>query len=235
MDFIRAFGYVQVEGKSQVNIDDLKRQERVIRGFSAENGIILDQIYNEKCCSSNVDNRIALAKMFISLDLNEQDIKTVVIECMERLSSEFALQEIIVHDLREKGYNLLCVRECKELQHEDTGQKLVRDAVSVAAAYHKQMYDLKMRAWREFIQQVERKRVGEEGAARSAHRRKPTAVSPEIAKEIKKLRCKMPGCKQMSCQEIADLLNHMGHSTSNGRPFNSQIIRAVLKRPQRTY
>jgi len=67
---MKAFGYIRVSGKGQIDGDGLTRQEEAIRQYAAANGFEIAEIYREEGISGTQESRPALAKMMVSMEQN---------------------------------------------------------------------------------------------------------------------------------------------------------------------
>ncbi len=86
---MKAYGYLRVSGKSQVDGDGLIRQEQAISDYAASHGIEVAGIFREEGVSGTKENRIALAEMMLSLDasINHEEHEGHG-DCMKRRSKK---------------------------------------------------------------------------------------------------------------------------------------------------
>jgi DNA invertase Pin-like site-specific DNA recombinase len=218
----KIFGYIRVSGKGQVGGDGFPRQEKAIREYAKLNNLEIVQIFKEKGVSGTVADRPELAKLLISLEKNGHGIKTVIVENMTRLARDLMVQEAIVNDLKKQGFDLISVQDGSDLLSNDPTRKLVRQVLGAIAEYDKQMIVLKLRVARE------RKRVSE---GKCEGRKSYKEINPHIIQEIKTLRRKPRGIKKKKTfNEIAEILNDRGNTTSSGKPFTAMNVHKILKR-----
>jgi DNA invertase Pin-like site-specific DNA recombinase len=216
----KAYGYIRVSGQGQVDGDGLVRQEKAIMDYAAANGITMHHIFREEGVSGTLEQRPALARLLIDLEENGHDIKTVLIERMDRLARDLMVQEAIISDLQKKGFDLISATEGKDLLSDDPTRKLVRQVLGAIAEYDKTMTVLKLRAARE----RKRAKVGKcEG------RKSYTEAMPEVIKEIRRLRRKRKGMPKRTFIKVADELNANGFKTMTGKPFTGQVVQNILQ------
>jgi DNA invertase Pin-like site-specific DNA recombinase len=63
----KAYGYIRVSGKGQINGDGFARQTKAINDYAKSNGFEIVRIYKEKGVSGTIKNSPALTDMMISL------------------------------------------------------------------------------------------------------------------------------------------------------------------------
>ena len=216
----KAYGYIRVSGQGQVDGDGFVRQEKAIRDYAQANGITMHHIFREEGVSGTLEQRPALARLLIDLEENGHDIKTVLIERIDRLARDLMVQEAIIGDLQKKGFDLISATEGDDLLSEDPTRKLVRQVLGAIAEYDKTMTVLKLRAARE----RKRAKVGKcEG------RKSYSEAMPGVIKEIRRLRRKRKGMPRRTFIKVADELNRSGFKTMTGKPFTGQIVQNILQ------
>jgi len=218
---MKAFAYLRVSGKGQVEGDGFSRQEKAIADYAQANGITVEQTFREEGVSGTKENREALAKMLVSLEQNGHSIKTVIVEKLDRLSRDLMVQENIIHDFQASGFNLISALEGDDLLSTDPTRKFIRQMFGAIAEYEKDMIVLKLRAARE------RKRASN---GKCEGRKSYQETAPEVIKEIKRLRRKPKGIKRMTFETIAQELNRQGIKTQSGAPFTKSNVQMILKR-----
>jgi DNA invertase Pin-like site-specific DNA recombinase len=218
---MKAFGYIRVSGEGQVEGDGFIRQEKAIRDYAAKNDLTIEKIFREEGVSGTKENRLALAEMMVSLEMNHHDVKTVVIEKLDRLARDLLVQEGIIRDLKSKGFNLISVAEGPDLMSDDPSRKLIRQMFGAISEYDKSMIVLKLRAARERMRARDGKCEGRKGYEETA---------PEILKEIKRLRRPYGSRKPMTFKDIADHFNKTGVQTRTGRPWTAANVQMAIRR-----
>lgn len=221
---MKAFGYLRVSGKGQVEGDGLIRQEQAIRDYAVANGITINRIYREEGVSGTLEVRPALAEMMVSLEMNGHGVKTVIIERVDRLARDLMVQEAIIGDLQSKGFDLISVHEGNDLLSGDPTRTLVRQVLGAIAEYDKTMIVMKLRAARERARVTRGKCEGRKGYLEAA---------PEVVQAIKTMRRRRKGVRQMTCEMVAYELNRQGFMTLTGKSFSGQTVRNILWSPKR--
>lgn len=213
----KAFGYVRVSGKGQVEGDGFARQEAAIRSYAKAHGVEVVSIYREEGVSGTTEVRPALADMLVSLEQNGHGIKLVIIEKLDRLARDLMVQEAIVHDLRKGGFRLVSALEGADLLENDPSRKLIRQVFGAIAEYDKAMTVAKLRAARE------RKKAATgrcEGRKAFTQDTLPDAIRKAL-EEVRRMRKVNPGQRRPSFAEVAQALNASGLRTVQGKPFTA--------------
>jgi DNA invertase Pin-like site-specific DNA recombinase len=147
MDTKKAFGYLRVSGKSQVDGDGFPRQRQAIERWAKANGVKIVRWFEEKGVSGTLLERPALSEMMIALMSN--GVRSVVVEKLDRLARDQMVQENIIQSLLKQGFELVSSAEGEEnLCGNDPGRKLMRTIMGAIAEYDKMMIVLKLRAAR---------------------------------------------------------------------------------------
>ena len=105
------FAYLRVSGKSQIRGDGFRRQFIAIRQYCAAHQLRIVRIFKERGVSGTkeLDDRPALSELFAALE--EDGVKTVVVEKLDRLARDLMVQETIMADMQKHGYTLLSTAE----------------------------------------------------------------------------------------------------------------------------
>lgn len=214
---IDVFAYLRVSGKSQVTGDGFRRQFIAIRKFCQANGLRIVRVFKERgvCGETELEDRPALSELFNALE--ENGIKTVVIEKLDRLARDLMVQETIIADMQKSKYTLHSTCE-PDLCSKDPSRVLMRQIFGAIAQYEKAMIVLKLRGARQ-----RKKARGERGEGRHAFGEKPGEA--EVLERI--LQCKKA---KMNCREIAVHLNNHAVPTRMGRPWNGGTVANMLRR-----
>lgn len=106
----KAFGYVRVSGKGQVDGDGFTRQEEAIRSFAEGHGYRIEHVYQEGGVSGTTSEEDRPAFMSMVSAILKDGVRTVIIEGMDRLARELRIQEHLVIYLASKGITLMSAR-----------------------------------------------------------------------------------------------------------------------------
>jgi DNA invertase Pin-like site-specific DNA recombinase len=214
---MKAFGYLRVSGKAQIEGDGFERQERAVRAYAKANDIKIVRVFKELGVSGTKD--IASRPAFIAMmeALHGDGVKLVLVESLGRLARDLMVQESILHDLKRNGFHLVSVAE-PDLCNDDPSRKLMRQIMGAFHEYEKQMIVVKLRGAR---QRTKTKRGRCEG-------RKPYGHYPgegEILERMKEL-----SASGMTATEIAATLRAEGHKTRNGGDWLQPTVSKILNR-----
>jgi DNA invertase Pin-like site-specific DNA recombinase len=212
---MKAYAYIRVSGKGQLDGDGFDRQRHEIKKYAKANSIEIVKWYEEKGVSGTLAERPALAELLVDLEINGVGVKTVIVECLNRLARDLMVQENIINDFEKQGVALISAIEGDDLLNGDPTRNLVRQLLGAVAQYEKTMLVQKLKVARD----RKRKRNGKcEGS-------KPyIEVMPEIVEHIKTLRKKPKSGKRKTYQEIAEQLNSEGVKTFKGKSWNYQSV-----------
>lgn len=144
---MKAYAYLRVSSKGQVEGDGFPRQLKAIREYAATHDIRIVSVYREEGVSGTKDleNRPALLELMAALHAN--GVKLVLVEKLDRLARDLMVQETIIGDLRKNGFDLVSVHE-PDLLQDDPSRKLMRQVFGAIAEYEKTMIVLKLRGAR---------------------------------------------------------------------------------------
>src|SRR3954453_1330938 len=116
----KAFAYLRVSGKGQIEGDGFNREPAAIKPYAASHDIKVVKIFREEGISgtTELENRPALLELLEALASNGTNL--VLIEKLDRLARDLMVQETIIGDLRKRGYDLVSVTEPDLLQRDPT-------------------------------------------------------------------------------------------------------------------
>src|SRR4051812_30353919 len=130
---IKAFGYVRVSGKGQMEGDGPVRQELAIKHYARTAGIRLAKVFQESVSGTNEgEDRPVWVEMIAAILANGVD--TVIVESLGRLARDLMVQEYILSDLQRRGITLISTQE-PDLGGDDPTRVLLRQIVGAIAQY----------------------------------------------------------------------------------------------------
>jgi DNA invertase Pin-like site-specific DNA recombinase len=143
----KAFAYLRVSGKGQVDGDGFTRQLKAIKDYAAAHGIKIVRTFRDEGISGakNLEDRPAFVEMMT--ELLSDGVKLVLLEKLDRLARDLMIQETIIGDLRKRGFDLISVME-PDLLKDDPTRILMRQVFGAIAQYEKSMIVLKLRGAR---------------------------------------------------------------------------------------
>jgi DNA invertase Pin-like site-specific DNA recombinase len=217
----KAFGYMRVSGRAQVEGDGFPRQEAAIRAYAKKHGIKLVQIFQEKGVSGGkeISDRPAFLAMMEALHGN--GVRLVLVESLGRLARDLMIQESILHDLKRHGFELISVAE-PDLCDDDASRKLMRQIMGAFHEYEKQMIVVKLRGAR---QRTRLKRGSCEG-------RKPFGAYPGEIETLKRIFDLYE--RGATATDIAKTLNAEGLHTRSGGEWLQPTVSKILNRTNRS-
>src|SRR4030042_4910906 len=121
----KCFAYLCVSDPLQVKKDGFTRQEKTIKDYVKAHKLEIVSVFREKGVSGTRADRPTLAQLIISLEKNHHGVKTVIIEKLDRLASDLMVQEAILRDFRNGGFNIISELEGADLCGNDATRKLV--------------------------------------------------------------------------------------------------------------
>lgn len=216
----KAYGYIRVSGKGQVNGDGFDRQRKAIQDYAGANGFEIVHIYQEEGVSGTLQDRPALTDMVLDLEENGRGIKTVIIERIDRLARDLMIQENILHDMNKHGVSVLSATD-GDLLEDDPTRKLVRQVLGAIAEYDKTMLVLKLKAARD----RKKAKAGKCEGRKSYHE-----TNPELLAEIKRLRRKPRNGKRLSLKKTVESLQEQDFRSDTGKAITLPILKNIIYR-----
>lgn len=212
---LKAFGYLRVSGKDQIDGDGFPRQREAITAYAKANGIRIIEWFEERAVTGKTewDSRPAWLQMVAKLN----GTQTILIEKLDRLARDLMVQEHIIADLRRRHVNLVSVGE-PDLCIDDPGRKLLRQIMGAIAEYDRAMITAKLAG--------ARKRMKE--ATGRCEGRKPFGDRPGEAAVIAVM--KEYRATGQTFSTIADALNFQKHPSRSGKPWIGATVQKILAR-----
>lgn len=146
----KAFAYLRVSGKGQVEGDGFTRQLEAIRKYATSNDLKIAKVYKEEGVSGTTDweNRPAFSEMMAAMLAN--GTRTVLVERLDRCARDLMVQESIIADFRRKGLKIVSVNE-PDLCSDDPSRVLMRQMLGAFFQYEKTLLVAKLRGARQRI------------------------------------------------------------------------------------
>jgi DNA invertase Pin-like site-specific DNA recombinase len=213
----KAFAYLRVSGKGQVEGDGFPRQLAAIKKYAATHDIKIVNVFEEKGVSGakDLEDRPALIELMAALHSNS--VKLVLVEKLDRLARDLMVQETIIADVQKRGFRLISVAE-PDLLQDDPSRKLMRQIFGGIAEYEKTMIVLKLRGARERAKQQNGRC---EGRKPFGHRAGESAALDRIAALRR---------EQWGFDRIAAQLNTEGLQTRSGAPWYGKVVNSIVMR-----
>jgi DNA invertase Pin-like site-specific DNA recombinase len=214
---MKVYVYLRVSGKGQIEGDGFDRQLLACEKHARENSFDIVEVFREKGVSGTkeLDHRPALAELFVALE--ENGIRTVLIEKLDRLARDLMVQESIIADMQKRGYTLISAYE-PDLCSDDPSRKLMRQIFGAIAEYDRAMLVQKLRAAR----QRKKVRTGK-GEGRHAFGEKPG--EPRTLEQIAEW-----AATGASPKQIAADLNACKYKSRSGKPWLGTTVAKIIRR-----
>jgi DNA invertase Pin-like site-specific DNA recombinase len=214
----KAFGYLRVSGKGQIQGDGFPRQLAAIKAYAAARDIKLVQVFREEgvCGATESAERAAWSALMTALHAN--GVKTVIIEKLDRLARDLMVQEATIGDLQKHGFTLISVAE-PDLMATDPTRILMRQLMGAVSQYDKSQIVLKLRVARQRMKATTGRCEG----------RKPYGERDGEATVIERIR----GLRSagMAYQQIAMVLNAEGVPTrTDGALWRGCTVNGIMSR-----
>jgi DNA invertase Pin-like site-specific DNA recombinase len=213
----KAFAYLRVSGKGQVEGDGFTRQLEAIRKYAAANDLKIVKIYREEGVSGTTDweSRPAFAEMMAAMLSN--GTRTVLVERLDRVARDLMVQESIIADFQRKGLDVISVNE-PDLCSEDPSRVLMRQMMGAFFQYEKSSLVAKLRG----------ARVRMRASTGSCEGRKPYGTRDGEAEVITRILALRQAGAAMDT--IAETLNVEGVSSRSGGRWYGSTVRNILLR-----
>ena len=224
---MKAFSYLRVSGKGQVEGDGFPRQRDAIHKRARVAGfeIVREFIDAGVSGTKDLDERPGLSELFAAIVA--EGVRVVIVERADRLARDVMVGEILLSQFRAEGVQVVESESGIDLTADDPDNAtatLVRQILAVVSQFEKTSIVAKLRKARE------RKRA-ETGACEGV---KPFGTFPgeaEIIEEMRRLRRKPIGkAKRASFARIAAALNARGLPSRSGKPWAAETVRKILAR-----
>ncbi len=212
----RAFAYLRVSSRGQLDGDGFTRQLAAIKKHAAASGIKIVRIFREEGVSGtrDLENRPALQDLLVALHSN--GTKVVLVEKLDRLARDLMIQESIIADMKRSGFEIVSVAE-PDLCSDDPSRTLMRQMLGAFAQYERAMIVQKLRGARQRI----RARTGRcEGRKRYGTRPGESGVVRRI------LELRQQG---LAVDTIAERLNADAVKPRAGQKWYATSVYRVLK------
>ena len=224
----KAFGYVRVSGKGQMDGDGFRRQEAEIQAFATAHSYEVAKVYREEGISGTTSeaDRPAFQDMVSAILRN--GVRTIIVEGLDRLAREYRIQETLLVYLASKDITLIAARteeNVTEAVMADPMRKALVQIQGVFAELEKGMLVKKLRQARE----QKRETTGScEGRKAFTKETLPKGIRTAL-EETRRLRKVNPGQRRMSFTEVAQRLNDVGLHTVQGKAYSAANLMRMWK------
>lgn len=213
---MKAFAYLRVSGKGQVEGDGFPRQLEAIEKYAASSDIEIEGVYRDDVTgTAGGPDRPAWVDMVAAI-LNN-GVRTIIVEKLDRLARQQGLQEYMLYDMQKRGISVLSTHE-DDLDTDDPTRVLFRQLMGGIAQYEKSMIVLKLRGARRRVR----------AATGRCEGRKPYGSKDGEVGTLSLMHELRRG--GATIQSIADHLNASGVPTRGGESWKVGTISQILGR-----
>lgn len=202
----KAFSYLRVSGKGQIDGDGFKRQQDTIAKYAKANRLEVVQEFRDEGVSGTKEalDRPGLTDLFVAIKAN--GVRLVVVENATRVARDLMVSEIILAEFRNLGVKVVSADGGVDLTlgNDDPTGKLVRQILAAVSEWEKCLIVQKLRA--------SRLRIRRSGGR--CEGRKPYGARPEEQAVIEKMITWRK--ERKSFAEIAAALNAENVPTRTG-------------------
>ena len=225
---IKAFSYLRVSGKGQIDGDGFPRQRDAIQKYAKARKIEIVAEYRDEGVSGTKDHfdRPGLTDIFVALKAN--GVRLVLVERADRLARDLMVGEIILSEFRNIGVRVIAADSGTDLTVEDGDptRTLMRQMLGAVAQWEKTVIVQKLRAARVRIRRNKGRCEG----------RKPFGTTDLEKETIAKMRAMRQAGE--SYEAIAEALNQAGilprTTVRAGKPtrWYGAAVQRILNRDQ---
>ncbi|MGI9070490.1 MAG: recombinase family protein [Bryobacteraceae bacterium] len=212
---VKAFAYIRVSGRGQIEGDGFERQTHAIKKHAATNEIKIVTWFREEGVSGTVENMDRPAWRDLMAALHSDGVRNVCIEKLDRLARDLMVQESAIADLRRNGFNLISAQE-PDLMASDPTRVLMRQMLGAFAQYDKSQIVSKLRG----------ARMRKKAQTGRCEGRKPFGYYKGENTAI--TRMKQLRAEGFGFDRIAARLNAEQIPTRTGKPWHGFVVNGIL-------
>jgi DNA invertase Pin-like site-specific DNA recombinase len=213
----KAFAYLRVSGRGQVNGDGFPRQQKAVREYARQHEFRIVETFEERGITGTRETMDRPAWQALMAALHADGVRVVLIEKLDRLARDLMIQESVIADLRKHGFELVSACE-PDLMATDATRVLLRQMLGAVAQYDKTQIVAKLRG----------ARLRKKAATGRCEGRKPYGHyegEQPILERMRQLRA-----EGMAYYAIANRLDDEGLPTRAGVPWASAVVWRILTR-----
>jgi DNA invertase Pin-like site-specific DNA recombinase len=146
----KAFSYLRVSGKGQVDGDGFPRQRESVQKYAKAHKVEIVAEYRDEGVSGTKDHfdRPGLTDLFVAIKSN--GVRLVLVERADRLARDLMVGEIILSEFRSLGVRVIDASSDTDLtvEDDDPTRTLMRQMLGAIAQWEKSIIVQKLRAAR---------------------------------------------------------------------------------------
>lgn len=219
-----AVAYLRVSGASQVEGNGFDRQEQACRAYAINHNLSLTELFREEAVSGTtaIEERPAFQELVAYM--LDQGIKTLLVERLDRLARELAIQQQLIMYLAAKELQLISCDTGENITEAVMADPMRRAMVQIQGIFaelDKSMIVAKLRKGRERTKTLTGRCEG----------RKPYGYDPKSPQEHYVLAAMLDLRKAgTQFQDIAAHLNAKSLATRSGEPWRGTTIAKIVRR-----
>ena len=212
---VKAFSYLRVSGKGQLQGDGFTRQRAAIKAYVAANDLKIVREFREEGVSGTVEtlDRAAWSEMLTVLHSN--GVRTIIVEKLDRLARDLMVQEAAIADLHKHGFTLVSVAE-PDLMASDPTRVLMRQLMGAVAQYDKSQIVAKLRG----------ARMRQKAKTGRCEGRKPFGFYDGEQVALERMRALR--AEGLGFDRIAAAMNAAGLASRTGKPWHGVVVNRIL-------
>ncbi len=229
---MKAYYYIRVSGRGQLDGDGPDRQRDAIRAFCEQHKIEFGGEFFEQAVSGAREgmDRPQFAELISTISTHEASgldpIKVIVVERMDRLARDLMVSEMLLRECRMRGIKVFSADQGMLIDMATDGadptRKLIRQIIGALAEWEKNMLVKKLRSARERKKRI----TGEQVEGKRAYGFFPGEA--HTLRVMKTLRA-----SNLTLQRVADMLNDQQLHNRKGQPWTAPQIYSILNNNQR--
>jgi site-specific DNA recombinase len=212
----KAFAYLRVSGKGQVEGDGFQRQLETIRAYAKAKNIEIVQVFEERGVSGEIEDKHRPTWVAMAAEMRSQNITVVIVEKLDRLARQQGLQEYILYDMGKRGFTVESARE-EDINTKDPTRILFRQIMGAIAQYDKAMIVEKLYVAR-------RRKAAANGRCEGG---KPYGFYPGEKYTLDLIL--LHGKQGFSAKSIAERLNEAQVSPRSGAKWHPFVVAKILR------
>jgi DNA invertase Pin-like site-specific DNA recombinase len=215
----KAFSYLRVSGKGQVDGGGFPRQRDTINKYAKANRIeVVQEFLDQGTGTKDGFDRDGLTGLMVALKAN--GVRLVLCENADRIARDLMVSEIIIAEFRKIGARLVAADSGQDLTVEDgePTRKLIRQILAAISEFDKTRIVQKLRAARLRKKQTEGRCEG----------RKPYGDTPEEQATLERMTTLRADGQTFA--QVADTLNSEAIAPRMGAKWHTTSVRRILVR-----
>jgi DNA invertase Pin-like site-specific DNA recombinase len=218
---VEAVAYIRTSSAANVGADkdSDKRQRAAIDGFAKRAGFVLVGEFTDAAVSGAdpIETRPGFSALLDRIEGNA--VRTVIVEDASRFARELVTQELGILALIKRGVSVLTASGDDLTDSSDPSRVMMRQIAGSFAQYEKTRLVAKLRAARE------RRRVA---TGKCEGRKSWAEINPELVRQAKRLRRRLPKGGQRSLRDVAAELAKLGFVNQRGAEFSAASIASMV-------